>query len=260
MLADPIASSRCTAAEQVSFNIVSVWLRLGTKYKIARLRDEAIRRLTACYPTTLTAFDLANSPSFVAPIEPPTLPEASMVVFLALTYNIPQVLPTALYYCSLEEPSAFESIIDAACKAYGRGIARNDSILVAKCYQGRSALLDLHHRFLFSVFGRPVSPDCKSAEPCETALNELLLYAASRGWLSSPDVFFDHWGAIAKLATCASCEAMVVRRYKVARMVMWARLPCCFGLDPADANRPSVEGIGQVSLPVTAAPSNIGAR
>lgn len=103
--------SRCVDPAQVSFMHVSVWLRLGTKYKVAHLRDEAIRRLSVCYPTTLQAFDLVNSHSFTPPIEQPTMPEASMVVFLALKHDLTHVLPTALYYCCLEKPSSLSSII-----------------------------------------------------------------------------------------------------------------------------------------------------
>ncbi|EIM90248.1 uncharacterized protein STEHIDRAFT_145373 [Stereum hirsutum FP-91666 SS1] len=230
--------AECTAPEQVSFTLVSAWLRMGTKYKVDRLRDDAIRRLAICYPSTLRNFDLANSASFVLPIEAPTVPEAPMVAFLALTHDLPYILPLALYYCCLEQPSSLRSIIDKASQTYGRGITRDDPSLIARCYEGRPALLDLHHKFLFTVFDGALSPECKRPTFCGSALHGLLMHAARIRWFTSPDIFYWHWDAIKSLAACQACEALVRRRYEDLRAQMWMKLPQCFGIELSETEWP----------------------
>lgn len=241
--------SRCTAPEQVSFTLVSAWLRMGTKYKVDRLRDDAIRRLAICYPSTLQGFDLANSASFVLPIEAPTVPEAPMVAFLALTHDLPYILPLALYYCCLEQPSSLRSIIDKAHQTYGRGITRDDPSLIARCYEGRPALLDLHHKFLFTVFDGPLSSECKRPTSCASALHGLLMHAARIKWFTSSDIFYRHWNAIKSLAACQACEALVRRRYEDLRAQMWMKLPQCFGIELSEREWP-VEDMTEASASV----------
>ncbi len=87
----------------VEFAAVSALLRLGSKYQVDYLRDEAIHRLERCYPKSLRAFGDVHhfdAEDKDKPISDLTPEHAIVVVNLARICDLSGPLPPALYLCA----------------------------------------------------------------------------------------------------------------------------------------------------------------
>ncbi len=75
-------------------------LRLGSKYEVDHIRDDAIFRLRLCFPSALPEYDSClhvKSPQ--PPISDITTKDAICVVNLARKFQLDVLLPSALYTC-----------------------------------------------------------------------------------------------------------------------------------------------------------------
>jgi hypothetical protein len=85
--------------EAVEFNVLAAMIRMGRKYEIDYLREEALVRLTTEFPTTLTEWD--KLPHFYTQIV-----HQNGILFdiinLALQNDIKSILPAAYYLCIQE--------------------------------------------------------------------------------------------------------------------------------------------------------------
>ena len=70
-------------------------MRLGSKYEFEDLREEALFRLRAAFPTTLEVWD-ATAHDYTIPPRPSLLID---IVNLALEQGIMSILPSAYFLC-----------------------------------------------------------------------------------------------------------------------------------------------------------------
>ncbi|KAK7690545.1 hypothetical protein QCA50_005643 [Cerrena zonata] len=94
----------------VEFTMLSALLRLGTKYKITELREEAVARLRVCFPRRLGSFinslSMRNDAGFscVPDVIAMGISDVLEVINLARAHDIPDILPPAFYICSTLSP------------------------------------------------------------------------------------------------------------------------------------------------------------
>ena len=86
----------------MEFSVIAAALRLGTKYSFQAIRQEALRRISLCYPKDLKDFQLHGE-------EPCDSPQCSIVwgpfdpiavLNFARQYDLPDFVPAALYKCA----------------------------------------------------------------------------------------------------------------------------------------------------------------
>ncbi|CAL1717274.1 unnamed protein product [Somion occarium] len=97
------------------FRTVSAMLRLGMKYQIDLVSQEAIRRLRKFYPNYLEDFPMEYVINGRRPSVPPSIelePEDSIsVVRMAIMFDLQDILVAALYACcQLEVDTCFNAV------------------------------------------------------------------------------------------------------------------------------------------------------
>lgn len=122
----------------MEFSVVKSFSCLGTKYEVKAIRQEAIKRLRKCYPTSFRRY-LAQAVEHVHPIKM-TPTDAMETVHIARLCDLPDILPSAFYQCTrlstqelLEGPqSSLISTSDLRAILEGRRKLANSSIIFLK--------------------------------------------------------------------------------------------------------------------------------
>ncbi|THH29928.1 hypothetical protein EUX98_g4276 [Antrodiella citrinella] len=104
----------------LTFPDVSAMLRMGTKYQVDHVREEAISRLRLCFPSTLHTFPARNvylqDPGFVlAEHISLTKKDAIGVVNLARAFDLDFLLPPAFYLCAQLDYDELVDGVEDAC-------------------------------------------------------------------------------------------------------------------------------------------------
>lgn len=114
---------------------VSAMLRLGRKYQISFIADEAIERLKRAYPVTVTEYKLRN---IVVEIQDYLGGGMGIVaVNLARSYGLNEILPFALYTCC---QLSMEQLVNGIVFPNGNveRLPRGD---IVRCLKGREMLM-----------------------------------------------------------------------------------------------------------------------
>lgn len=217
----------------------SAMLRLGSKYQIAFLRQDAIRRLERSFPSSLALFSnrfTINRPRSgrldayeVKDVDIPGDASCIAVVRLARTYNLPHLLPPALFMCAQLEPS----------KLVGGWVDSNDVSWtlsqedLARCLKGEKALINYSLRQQQFVIEAKPSPICTQGPACASNLA-----SEAQSWLGtgiapsdtnclSEDTWIEDFGC------CSSCERYFKRLHNYSRETAWNNLARVFDLEMA---------------------------
>lgn len=194
-------------------------MRLGRKYEIATLRQEAIRALTIDYPRNLHAFlNQGDRPAVDGHI--------CDIISLAREQDVLSILPAAFYYC----------VGNASLAQILRGWQGHNSLLKQlsiedqhTCVLGESMLIDYQCNQLFGWLhdGSGPNQDCDKWENCQAAIQDTIRE------LWTPEPFlraFDPWEYDRHF--CARCDEDFHARWEQAQRLLWERLPVIFSLPP----------------------------
>ncbi|CAA7261819.1 unnamed protein product [Cyclocybe aegerita] len=207
---------------------IMAMLRLGRKYDVDFLYQEALRRLQFEFPSTLAAFNPGQPVYKQFSWQPGALFD---VVTLAQEMRIHSILPAALFYCAA-----------LPLKALFSGLAREDATIAtipAEVLQtlliGLDALLgSLGHISLKWIRGNAGSPLCDSPQSCKNWRVTLLEIV----FKVKPDVrlcLADTRGFDAILGfLCRSCRKHARSEHQIGRGEIWQSLPQFFGLESWD--------------------------
>ncbi|KAL4062036.1 hypothetical protein V8B97DRAFT_1107250 [Scleroderma yunnanense] len=212
------------------FSVLTAFLRLGEKYEIKTLYNEAKARLAKCYPSSVT--DLTSAKESMKNSLTGSDPHHFRVINVAREVGLLSVLPAAMYLCLLECPpqtisDGYETS-DGHCSLSPANqsvcIAVQDSLasLRRQSFQwlGASQFARLQsHRSTRNACSD--KPECLSG--AHTILTELFfrtsLVDPLADWREDWDEHF-----------CDNCSVVARRQYGEARVALWASLPRIFGL------------------------------
>jgi hypothetical protein len=213
-----------TVKQKLPLGIVAACLRLGTKYEIAHLKAEALRRLYNDFPPTFNQVDqlyfgknqLIEQYNGIA----------VDVVRLAHENNISSILPAALYgLCRY----SFDVIIHG-----GRRPDGTFSILSIEdqktCILAKGKLIRLQ---AVETFGWLNLPDDGQYPGCVGDCAGLKRSIFRHFWLPTPSCsalqpFKQSWAK----SMCATCAADSSRKHNAGREKIWNQLPSIFGMRP----------------------------
>ncbi|KAI0059068.1 hypothetical protein BV25DRAFT_1918773 [Artomyces pyxidatus] len=227
-------------ARAVPLESVSAWLRLGTKYKISSLREDAIERLKSWSPNSCQLYEqiiVAHLPEATTKTIsrlPDDCVASYIVANLALTHNLPQLLPYALYDCCRDIDRLMESV-DKTVASYGRGIDCASPEIWRKLLVGRSKLVTLRAKTAFSFLTRSHAPKCLNVEQCTSTAQDMWDIAHAGRWtLDNADALqdlADHF--IDKFAknACTNCTLSWKEKFYISQQKIWDNLPDCFGIE-----------------------------
>ncbi|CAA7266016.1 unnamed protein product [Cyclocybe aegerita] len=216
--------------EDIPIGRLAAMLRLGKKYDIAYLRDEALKRFRSEFPTTLEAFDASYGDTRGPSIDydsPSDLDDISTIICLSQEHGLPSIMPAACFNLVYYIPP--EKILDEAVLPQE---LRN------RCIMGQDHLIRTVHNILFDWTESEsfMSPDHCTGDHLDgydrkKVLRELNdgLWLADDGsvWCFSPTLPGNVQETLSNL--CASCSESVISYYHAARKEVWQELPIFFG-------------------------------
>ncbi|KAH8828624.1 hypothetical protein DL96DRAFT_1012511 [Flagelloscypha sp. PMI_526] len=212
----------------VSFDQLSVMLRLGKKYNVQRLRHNAVRILCEAYPGTLGAFDKSSKHLL-------STATALELAWLAFSENVDIVLPI-LCYISIDLTDLPCLLRDECKKNNGEPLVTSPEFKtflaagLVSAFVGQSGLT---FSWLDSTAGTWV-PECATERKCRKAIDKLAHehfgpkdHAAEIGLTC---LFSQKWWPPSNL--CENCVDEMEDRQEDDRAKFWDALPSFFGLPP----------------------------
>ncbi|TCD68379.1 hypothetical protein EIP91_010888 [Steccherinum ochraceum] len=205
--------------------VISAWLRLGTKYQLDLLRDEAMKKLAQRYPETLKDYDAWVTQSNPSDESRWSQERGDIIaVNLARKFDLHGLLPAAFLACS--QLSIKRLVVDPE----HTGPDYEDLTILSfadlrRCLSGREQL----HDFYMSRYHFP--PTCRSSASCESTIKVLKEEAWDElfeEYLQTPLRSFE-WAE--HTALCSAC----VRSFSISdleeRERMWGLLKSIFKLN-----------------------------
>ncbi|CAA7266005.1 unnamed protein product [Cyclocybe aegerita] len=219
--------------EKLSIGAIAAMLRMGKKYDIAYLRDDALKRLRHDFPITLPDWEASYNGS--SPIDYTTLSDyaktVAAIISLGREHDIQSILPGAfLHYtnrATLEEILAEDNnnLPQEAC---------------TQCVIGRDKFLRRVHSTLLSWFRLPTFmpiSTCSNIAVCPLKKQALFRGLCDSLWMGEGGkVRWDFTDCIPGRAAktikilCPSCATSISRCYRDSRNKLWEELPSFFGL------------------------------
>ncbi|KAL6308611.1 hypothetical protein BKA93DRAFT_877309 [Sparassis latifolia] len=228
-------------SDPVEFSVISSLIRLGHKYKIADIRDNALQRLHSCFPTNFEDWCTFNADgsSYITM----QANDAIGAVNLARLTRSDTILPSALYACCC-----------LSTRVILHGVRRADGFLeklssedIDRCVEGRLKLMEANTRELAWVLDmKEASPKCKDKETCARKLRKLpgkaLLEAQGRIHARAK------WRDLDQLGVCSRCLEIVKRQELRGRRKVWLKLPSYMGVTVEDWQGCSIRGAENIFL------------
>ncbi|KAI0046419.1 hypothetical protein FA95DRAFT_1606922 [Auriscalpium vulgare] len=213
--------------KQLPFAVVSAWYRMGDEYEVTYLRDAALARLAACYPTTLAAYDKMQ-------LDDPDRPDRPIawspsqdydVALFAQNQALHPLLRTALYECCAGPPGNL--VI-----AVGPG-ASLDAGILQRLFVGRGELARQRAQQALSFLEEP-RQTCRKSSACRAATKQMVYTAYRVGMLGDSaralDCQDDFIGAAATEGICEQCRALLQSKHREGRERVWENLYATFGI------------------------------
>jgi len=215
-------------------SMVAAFLRLGRKYGIDHLREEALARLLADFPSTLRGYDDCQGIGWPRAIEMDLEKGAHItVVNLARENDVRSILPFALYFCcrySHYRPNSsfhFEGY-QSSDEGSLESLCVED---IKACSVAQRTLLRLQATKTFSWLNDLTPGDCATWLRCATAKKEFFF---DQFYPSPPFMPFRSWKDSWEIEMCSECLADAHRRHDQGRTTVWDKLPSIFGLPAWD--------------------------
>jgi hypothetical protein len=207
------------------FAVVAAFLRLGSKYEIAQLRSEAVKRLSIEYPSELDKWDSVVVTPW-AEIQSHKGIHFN-VVNLAREVGLTSILPAAYY--SACEINGFEQILEGAC-------GEDDQLVTLSvenqkvCMRGWGSLVRTQHDQTFKWLATQddtLFQACRSREKC----NNTRMKVFHSTFRCGPVCYaLASWQAGDEAGLCGSCIAASRRMHDDGRANIWNHLPFAFDL------------------------------
>jgi hypothetical protein len=223
----PCCRNYFTDKKPQPFALLAAFVRLGRKYEIHQLRDEAINRLCRVYPIRLKKW-LSMEDKFTH-----IIPEDTVhldVIHLAQENDLPYLLPAAFLLCY--DTFTHQQMLE--------GVHRNDGTLaVLSAEDQRMITLGWHaliaeqfketYKWMDTAEDEGLFKKCTSPEECNAARRENYYCT----FYPAPDLkALDDWDEDWADELCDSCAAVSIRQHKKGRTNIWNELPSFFGLPP----------------------------
>ncbi|CAA7266007.1 unnamed protein product [Cyclocybe aegerita] len=148
--------------EKLSVGAIAAMLRMGKKYDIAYVQDEALRRLRREFPTTIMSRWQLNTIFNVIDYGPDASKAVSAIIALAREHGVPSILPAAfLHYI---ETTMLEEILDTDDSELPRDARR-------QCILGRDKFIHTAHSKILSWLHLPTfmpAHSCAQPTTCHT--------------------------------------------------------------------------------------------
>ncbi|KAH8101839.1 hypothetical protein BXZ70DRAFT_1007079 [Cristinia sonorae] len=224
--------------EVLPFVTVSTMIRLGSKYQIDHILQDAIYRLKKCFPVQLEAFRNSYTTTPAGHRLPPnpfaglpihiTLGDIIPVINLCRTHQFPSVLPSAFY---LAAGCTSQILVHGSKDADGiRSTLSSDDIV--RVLEGRSKL---HHSAAMAfhpAMSSTLSPLCTNRAACISSLEfvvKIKLY--ERVTQGHPILPLRTPRPLQKWGICNSCSEHHASIWLENRKTVWAKLPEIFDLE-----------------------------
>ncbi|OBZ75019.1 hypothetical protein A0H81_05172 [Grifola frondosa] len=204
----------------LKFVAISALIRLGHKYAIEHLVDQALSLLKTEYPTSLTSWLVRWHKDYACkedmdPIE---------VVYLARLTQTSSLLPTALYRCCQLE----SRLVEGTHRPDGTHVQLTADDL-KRCMAGKTILVQEQVRVMLGCFDWEVSSTCNTKPRCRRSFLQAIAHVRN-----FPDImaefdpfremdsadWFDKFGGL-----CDDCCNMFDGRVREARNDVWSNLP-----------------------------------
>ncbi|TCD70984.1 hypothetical protein EIP91_000482 [Steccherinum ochraceum] len=220
----------------LKFAEVSALLRLGSKYQVERIRDEAIRRLRQCFPEKLEDYATARTRSelFSRKIGRDYYCNASIslafldcrdTIDLARSHNLDDLLPAAFH--------AFASAPTVDILEWGTPGGIQD---ILRVLEGRERLDHAARRNLHAAASLVSTGDCKNPERCRSArvslVRQLAVHRMARNLCLLDHGMFE---SEFHIYVCAPCTKLRNDLWEEKRAETWSKLREYFDLPPASA-------------------------
>lgn len=221
----------------MDFRTIRAMLQLSFKYEVEFIREEALRRLRFCFPSTLSAFESWTREGGAITMR---TRDTIAVIDLARTFNLTDILPCAFYRCC----TRLDMVQLLSKYRYGDDdcveMSRDDLRI---CLQGIEKLLaDGPSRArLFTHFNPPAT--CHRPGSCTMAITSLAgtatckKFFTRRATLTPVDSVVDVWQCqhrdqLDGMPLCGACRSAFIVKYNEHRQKSWDSLGDIFGIKP----------------------------
>lgn len=230
--------SHSVTGEPLPMKVVAAFLRLGNKYDIELLRDDALKRLHYEYPSTLEEYDNCNRGSMIVQNSASDFIAAN----LAHEQSLNSVLMIALYRCCASGCKGNVGwLVDGGREDDALGDNSTTKLSTDNLLECLKAWEPMKESQVLTTFvwtdfdraGVEVDPDCTSPKNCAAVRKDLLL-----------GLFYPHphlsglmtWNTFhsnemtGSLKMCSCCEAVAEEVHSLGRGDFWNELTSIFGL------------------------------
>ncbi|KAH8101938.1 hypothetical protein BXZ70DRAFT_1063939 [Cristinia sonorae] len=227
--------------ESLPFAAVTSMLQLGSKYAVEPVRQDAIRRLKAVFAADLDTFEdrsycITTDQDMDLDFVKVELRDAIAVVDLAQSFDLPMLLPLALYLCAQLDPKTLIfGFTDVNGKTWSLSSDNIYRVLLGLPQLRRASIVQ--QKF---VQLQELSPECVSVENCKDILSQ----AAEDFLLALHDDANPLSGTswLIRMGLCFPCQGTHRVRINKEREELWADLAKIFELDVQWPPAEEVEG------------------
>lgn len=198
-------------AKALALPIVIAFLRLGRKYELDSLREEAIFRLSAHYPSTLTDFD--NRGDTLSLIEDPD-EVIGDVISLAYENGLHAILPAAYVICC--QNYTFKDILQGK-------LIKLSAEERTTCLLGWKNIIDIQHLEVLTLIQPGPTPLCVRPGLCSEVKNALYRKITISGVTSVTPM--EKLGCDWEVGLCSHCIAVRQGKHDICRKIIWESLP-----------------------------------
>jgi hypothetical protein len=224
-------NARYFGRDPLKLDALAALLRIGCKYDISGLRQEAFSRFCITFPSSLEAWSdaekNAHPPSGI--IKKDTIAFFFHAANLAYEYQIHLALPALLLKCAVED---YSDLVDfSEEEASGGDIVRLLPSLLSKVIKGKEALTrarnNLCFPWLLSSYKSPA--DCLSPKACCAHRAKVAREHAEED-VNLREFGPEHWDDSWTLQLCSDCSAEAKNLYLDGSDQLWEQLPVLFKL------------------------------
>ncbi|KAJ7132701.1 hypothetical protein C8R46DRAFT_923984 [Mycena filopes] len=224
--------------QPLPFDVVAAFLRLGRKYAIKPLYDDALSRLTAVFPPSLTQYVDSKMSDHIQFPDPDDANRRGQIVIdtiiLARELTVPALLPAAFWFAA----TRLESLAHPHTALLSE--ADRDRILLAA-----KPLSIAYATYLFGWLDPAATPaNCANAAVC----NDAKLKYSLKMWRPPGSAMTLYWRTSAAGGLCKACVAAGQKQHAEGVRRLWTELPAFFGLPPWAEMLADAPGASSTSL------------